>query len=318
MISACGLQFTLELTTSQGRLTATIAQVGASLRSLRLNDTEFVLSCEPEDVAPYCAGIVMAPWVNRLADGKWTYRGREMRVPITIHDQQNANHGLLEFAEYRLVSQTASESRAEVCLAATIHPRAGYPFLVETTVTYALTEEGLVVTHEARNLSADPAPYAVGGHPYFQVAGHPTEDLMLSLPAASVIEVNERQIPIGRAPVAGSRFDLRQPKRVGDNFFDHNFGDLERDSDGRARSYLRASDGKFISVWQDAAFKYIVLFTPDFYPTRNGNVWAVAIEPQTSAANSFNTGEDLLWLEQGRRFAATWGVELHAGDTETQ
>jgi aldose 1-epimerase len=310
MISACGQQFTLALDTPNGRLTAMIAQVGAGLRSLKLGETEFVESCEPDEIAPYCAGIVMSPWVNRLDGGKWTYKGQVLEVPITIHDQQNANHGLLEFAEYRLIDRTDNATESSVTLAATIQPRRGYPFLVETTVKYALSADGLTVTHGAENKSVDAAPYAVGGHPYLRVSGTPTEELVLKAPATSVIDVDARQIPIGRSSVAGTKFDLRQGQRVGDNFFDHNFGDLEREADGMAHTYLTAPNGGQVDVWQDEAFKYVVLFTPDFYPTRSGKVWAAAIEPQTSAANSFNTGEDLIWLEQGKTWSASWGIKV--------
>jgi aldose 1-epimerase len=310
MISACGQQFTLALDTPNGRLTAMIAQVGAGLRSLKLGETEFVESCEPDEIAPYCAGIVMSPWVNRLDGGKWTYKGQVLEVPITIHDQQNANHGLLEFAEYRLIDRTDNATESSVTLAATIQPRRGYPFLVETTVKYALSADGLTVTHGAENKSVDAAPYAVGGHPYLRVSGTPTEELVLKAPATSVIDVDARQIPIGRSSVAGTKFDLRQGQRVGDNFFDHNFGDLEREADGMAHTYLTAPNGGQVDVWQDEAFKYVVLFTPDFYPTRSGKVWAAAIEPQTSAANSFNTGEDLIWLEHGKTWSASWGIKV--------
>lgn len=310
MISACGQQFTLALDTPDGRLTAMIAQVGAGLRSLKLNDTEFIESCEPDEIAPYCAGIVMSPWVNRLDGGKWTYKGQVLEVPITIHDQQNANHGLLEFAEYSEIERVENESESSVTLAATIQPRRGYPFLVKTTVKYALHAGGLTVTHGAVNHSVDAAPYAVGGHPYFKVSGTPTEQLVLKSQAATLIDVDERQIPIGRSSTAGTRFDLRDGQPVGNNFFDHNFADLAREADGLAHTYLNAENGAQIDVWQDASFKYVVLFTPDFYPTKSGKVWAAAIEPQTAAANAFNSGEDLLWLEPHVPFSASWGVKV--------
>jgi aldose 1-epimerase len=310
MISACGQQFTLAIDTPDGQLSAVIAQVGASIRSLKLGDTEFILSCEPDEIAPLCAGIVMAPWPNRLDGGRWNYEGQTLRVPITIHDQQNANHGLLEFAEYHLVELNQASDRASVTLAATIYPRLGYPFLVETAVTYALSADGLTVTHEAKNLSAKAAPYGVGGHPYFQISGTPTEALELTCPAQSYLEVNERQIPVGKAPVEASRFDLRSGARVDASFLDHGFTDLARDADGLARTYLRSSNGGEIEVWQDASFKHVVIFTPDFYPTKNGSIYAAAIEPQTMGANGFNTGDDLLWLEQNQEFRASWGVRL--------
>jgi aldose 1-epimerase len=138
---------------------------------------------------------------------------------------------------------------------------------------------------------------------------------------AEQAEILRRAIAIKQAPyaerpfagpksVAGTRFDVRAGQRVGANFFDHNFADLEREADGLAHTYLRSDNGGQIDVWQDAAFKYVVLFTPDFYPTRSGKVWAAAVEPQTAAANAFNTGEDLLWLGTGEPFSASWGVRV--------
>lgn len=310
MISACGQQFTLAIDTPDGQLSTVIAQVGASIRSLKLGNTEFILSCAPDEIAPLCAGIVMAPWPNRLDGGTWQYEGKALRVPITIHDQQNANHGLLEFAEYHLVELTQDADRASITLGATIYPRLGYPFLVETQVTYELNQDGLKVTHFAKNLSTKAAPFGVGGHPYFQISGTPTENLELTCPAQSYLEVNDRQIPVAKSKVDDTRFDLRSGALVGASFIDHGFTDLARDSDGLARTYLRGQNGGQIEVWQDANFKHVVIFTPDFYPTKNGPIYAAAIEPQTMGANAFNSGDDLLWIEQNQEFQASWGVRL--------
>jgi aldose 1-epimerase len=130
--------------------------------------------------------------------------------------------------------------------------------------------------------------------------------------AATVLEVNERQIPIGKSATAGTRFDMRGGVRVGDNFYDHGFTDLPRDENGLAHTYLTAPDGRGFDVWQDAEFKHVVIFTPDFYWDESSDAkrYAAAIEPQTSGANAFKTGEDLKWLEQGEVFSASWGVNL--------
>jgi aldose 1-epimerase len=113
-------------------------------------------------------------------------------------------------------------------------------------------------------------------------------------------------------PTAHSRFDMRAGVRIGDDFYDHDFTDLPRDSDGLAHTFLTATDGRGFDIWQDESFKHIVIFTPDFYFANVGESkrYACAIEPQTSGPNSFNSGEDLLWLKQGQTFSATWGINL--------
>ena len=56
------------------------------------------------------------------------------------------------------------------------------------------------VTHFVENLGADPAPVAIGTHPFLKIGGVPTEDLTLRLDAASHIEVDDRLLPTGEVP----------------------------------------------------------------------------------------------------------------------
>lgn len=309
MHSASGQQFSLSMRSEIGEIAAVISEIGGALRSLQIDGHEF---CEPgntESVSPFCEGIVMAPWPNRLDGGTYQYQGRALEVPITIHSQNNANHGLLVNYPYRVLNQTSSK----VTLVATITPTMGYPFLVETTVTYELISTGIKVTHTAINHSKESAPYAVGGHPYFRFSGVDTGDVFLRSDAETILILDDRQIPVGTMPTANSEFDLRSGVRVADNFIDNDFTDLPRDASGLAHTYLTATDGRSIDIWQDESLKHVVIFTPDFYFQNLGDekIFAVAVEPQTAAANAFNTGDDLLWLETGRPFAATWGVSFN-------
>jgi aldose 1-epimerase len=250
----------------------------------------------------------MSPWPNRIDGGKWQYQGRTLELPINLHSQQNSNHGLLMDHVYEVVEQ----SESLVTLGALIHARLGYPFDVYTTVTYELVEAGVKISHSAENFSEEVAPYALGGHPYFKISGVATEDLFLRSDAATVLVVDDRQIPTGTMPTAHSRFDMRSGVRIGDNFYDHDFTDLPRDSHGLAHTYLTAPDGRGFDIWQDAEFKHVVIFTPDFYFANLGEEkrFACAIEPQTSGPNSFNSGEDLVWLKQGEKHLATWGINF--------
>ena len=44
----------------------------------------------------------------------------------------------------------------------------------------------------------------------------------------------------------------------------------------------------------------------------NGLTRGLAIEPMTCPANAFNSGEGLIVLEPGARFAATWSLAVTA------
>lgn len=308
MQSASGQQFRLSFSTPKGELQATIAQVGASLREFKIGDIELVVPYAEDEPAPLCAGIVMAPWPNRIDGGKWQFEGKTLEVDITIHGQQNANHGFLGRFPYSLITQTASS----VTLGAIIYPREGYPFLVETSVTYELSESGLTVRHTAVNHSDKAAPFAVGGHAYFQFSAAPTQDLTLKTNVKKWLKCNERQIPTDWLPTPTGDYNLSEGVRVGDHFFDDDFTDFDRDDQGLAHTYLTAPDGRGLDVWQDEKFGHVVLFTPDFFPTKNGPVYAVAIEPQTAAPNAFNNGDGLAWIKTGEQFSAAWGVKINA------
>ncbi|WP_445081461.1 aldose epimerase family protein, partial [Microbacterium maritypicum] len=55
----------------RGGVTAQIAQVGASLRSLRIDDVDLVPPYPLELPTPACSGVVLVPWPNRVRDGEW-------------------------------------------------------------------------------------------------------------------------------------------------------------------------------------------------------------------------------------------------------
>ena len=308
MSSAVSQTIRLVLQSENGLIEAQIARVGAALRYLAIDGLQLVEPGEFGSLSPFCEGVIMSPWPNRIDGGKWVYQGRTLELPINLHEQQNANHGLLMDVAYDVVEQGESS----VTLGALIHARLGYPFNIYTTVSYELVESGVKISHTAVNHSAADAPYALGGHPYFKIAGVATEDLFLRSDAETVLVVDERQIPTGTMPTAHSRFDMRSGVRVGDNFYDHDFTDLPRDAEGLAHTYLTAADGRGFDIWQDAEFKHVVIFTPDFYFAELGQEkrYACAIEPQTSGPNAFNSGDDLTWLKQGQKFVATWGINF--------
>jgi aldose 1-epimerase len=298
--------FNLALSTPNGLLKATVTDIGAALIGLTIDDIELIQTYDLEQAVPLCAGVVMAPWSNRLDGGQWKYQGKNRQFEINIPAQNNANHGLLLDHSYSVVAQTESS----ITLSATIQATDAYPFNVDTTVTYQLTEAGITVTHSAVNHSADAAPYGVGGHPYFKFSKVDSGDLTLSSEAATITTVNDRQIPIGTSPTLGSVFDLRGGVRLQDHFYDQNFTDLARDDKGLAHTFLLSEAGEGLDIWQDSKFKHVVIFTPGFFPGPDGLVHTAAIEPSTAAPNAFNTGEDVIWLETGVEFSGSWGVRV--------
>lgn len=302
-IDPTGSQLHLRRPGAGGEVTAHIAQVGAALRGLSVGGVDVVARYPEGAATPFGSGIVLAPWPNRVRDGRWTDGGTVRQLDITEPDRHNAIHGLLRYVPYEI---EAGES--EATLSATVFPQHGYPYTLRTSVTYTLTDDGVEVTHHVVNVGEGDAPVALGTHPFFCIGGVPTEGLVLAVPAQTVFEVDERLLPTAEAPVSGV-LDLRDGARAGDLDLDTGFGSLVRDADGRARSTLTAPDGRRVTMWQDENWTCIQVFNTDAYP---GHSMAIAIEPMTAPTDAFNSGQDVRRLSPGESWTARWGVAYSA------
>ena len=135
-------------------------------------------------------------------------------------------------------------------------------------------------------------------HPYLTVGKVPVDPLELRVPARTVLETNERCLPTGSASVAGTDFDFRNGRAIGTLRLDHCFADLDRDAAGRATVELRdPSGGARRTLWVDAAFPYLMVFSGDTLGDAARR--SVAVEPMTCPPNAFRSGDDLVRLEPG-------------------
>ncbi|MFE1664839.1 aldose 1-epimerase family protein [Microbacterium sp. P02] len=289
------------LRSSDGRITAQIAQVGASLRALTVDGVALVPPYPAGSTTPGASGIVLVPWPNRIRDGKWTQRGETRQLPVTELSTNTATHGLLRFRDY-LVTESADGT--EATLASTVFPQTGYPFHLDTTVTYRLTDRGIDVEHVLTNVGADDAPVALGTHPYLCFDAVDTADLVLRVPGDTYDILDERLLPVEEVPVDAAT-DLRSGARLGDIDVNRAYGRLSRDAEGTARTTLTAPDGRSVTLWQGAGFDYVQVYTTDRYP---GRPLAVAVEPMTAPADAFNSGTGLTWLQPGESWSLRWGI----------
>lgn len=294
---------------------AKISTVGAALKSLSVNSINIITPTVGHELNKFADGLVLAPWANRIEDGKWNLNGQLLQLPINDQESHNSIHGLVAQAIFEVEQQDENW----VLLSTVIKPTDGYPFEIYIGVRYQLTSTGITVKHTAKNLGEASAPLVIGAHPYFQIGDIPIEELELRSSARAVILVNERKIPIGRQATAGTHFDITNWRKLSTCDFDHGFADLERDAEGVARHYLRGSKDSSsrskatLEIWQSAELKHVFIFTPDFYFNNLDSTkrHAIAIEPQSAPANAFNSKEDLTWLEPGEVFSCSWGASLN-------
>lgn len=301
MNSVTGEQFDLSLETSSGGIVqATITQVAAGIRRLSVSGIDIVPPYDPGRKRPWGSGIILVPWPNRIRDGLWSLHGEPQQLAITEPAKNNAIHGLLRFSPYSVAARTESTIRLE----AKVFPQNGYPFLLDTAVTYRLVDAGIEVTHSVTNQSDAAAPVAIGAHPFFTIGDVKPEDLTVTVNVTTHFEVDERLLPTAEVPVDGTPFDLRGGVFLSDLALDDGFGGAVI-RDGVSEHSVSAPDGRTVTVWGDANFPYWQVFTTEQYP---GQSKAVAIEPMTAPTDAFNSGQDLKWLAPGETWEAGWGA----------
>ena len=301
MYPVTGEQFDLNLDTSSGGIVqATITQVAAGIRRLSVRGIDIVPPYDAGRQRPLASGIILVPWPNRIRDGLWMLDGAPQQLDISEPSKNTASHGLLRFSPYSVAARTESTLRLE----AQIFPQHGYPYVLDTAVTYRLIDAGVEVTHTVTNHSAAAAPVAIGAHPFFTIGDVEPEDLTVTVNVTTRFEADDRQLPTGEVPVDGTKFDLRGGVRLGDLSLDAGFGGAVM-HDGVSEHSVSAPDGRTVTVWGDENFAYWQVFTTELYP---GQSRAVAIEPMTAPADAFNSGQGLKWLAPGETWEASWGV----------
>lgn len=292
---------------SAGGYHATIASVGASLRTLEHKGRPLVVPFDADEVRPAFRGATLAPWPNRVVDGRYTFDGVEQQLALTEPGRGHALHGLAAWLDFAAVDRSGSS----VTFAATIEAQAGYPHRLEVSVAFTLDEAGLHTVVTATNTGPTAAPWGTAPHPYLVAGEGRVDDWTLSLPADAVLPVDPvRLIPseLTSVEVEGDGvFDFRAPRRIGDTFIDHAFTGLTRDADGIATVALRAADGSGVEMVWDEACPWVQIHTAD-QPDSAVSRLGLAVEPMTCPPDAFNSGTDLVVLQPGESSSASWTI----------
>ncbi len=234
---------------------ACITNFGARLVSLMVPDRDGVLRDVVlgfDNIASYIEnpsafGAVMGRYANRIAGGRFTLDGQEYTLPLN-NNGVNCIHGGPRSWQYAVFN--ATEVAPDRLVLDLVSPAGefGFPGEVHFTVTYSLTAAGeLRVDYEATTDA--PTVLNVTNHSFFNLSGDPActvLDHLLTIDADSITPTDAAQVPTGECQsVAGTPFDFRQPRRIGDGVadpddpqiaiakgYDHNFvlnhpGDLD-------------------------------------------------------------------------------------------
>lgn len=295
-----------------GDYDAVIASVGATLRSLTHTGRDLVVPFEADEVRMGYRGATLAPWPNRVVDGRYSFGGEEYQLALTEPARSHALHGLASWLSFEAIDKGPDH----VTLAAVIEPQTSYPWRIEVQSTFALTADGLTQTVRARNLSAEPAPWGTGPHPYLVAGASPLDTWTLTLPADEVLQVDDRLSPTvldAVDAVDADRFDFREPRVLGAVEIDHAYAGLVRDDAGFATVRLTESSGSGVEMTWDAACPWVQIHTADKGAGKPGHRAGLAVEPMTCAPDAYNADRydydtGLIVLEPDAVAEASWRI----------
>ncbi|MGV8968164.1 MAG: aldose 1-epimerase [Cellulomonas sp.] len=256
---------------------------------------------------------VMAPFCNRVADGRYTFDGRAHDLLPGASDRV-IYHGLVRTREFAVLATGHGGDSAWArlrCEALAGGHEPGYPFAVVIEVTYRLRAGALTVEIVGENVGATAAPFSAGWHPYFRLPGAATIDrLHVDLAAHEAIATDAELLP--RAGALAYRPLVGRPgwEPIGAAVVDGAFVGVP-DETGAIRSVVHDPvTGVELAVWQDRGLVHV--FTGD--TVARDRRASVAIEPVEVMTDAFNRPDcaAAIRLEPGERRSFRFGVDVRA------
>jgi aldose 1-epimerase len=288
---------------------ASVVQRGGALQSYSVAGVEIVDGFTDDERPPAFNGAVLAPWPNRIRDGRWSWRGHSYQLPITEPATGSALHGLVSDVPW----QAESVAPDAVTLGVDVEPSAGYPFPLRLSVTWSLSDEGLSCRLGALNTGAEAAPFGVATHPFFQLPGARVDDLELRLPAGHWLETDANLLPVALRPAAGTGHDFTAPRSLRGVRLDTAFTAVQPDAEGVSTAVLSAGESA-VTIWAEPDFSWWQVYTSDYFEPGSDRLRrSLAVEAMTCGPDAFNSQADLIVLEPGVAWSAAWGVRVRLG-----
>ncbi len=166
-------------------------------------------------------GAIIGRYANRIADHSFTLNGTKYELPGN-NGPNNVNtlHGGPNAWNTKVWSASEHVGAHSVSLILTYTDPDGYngfPGAVTTTVTYTVTSKNALEIHYHAT-TTKPTVINLTNHSYFNLAGEGSGDIygqLLKINSDTFQPTNSVQIPTGFASVAGTPFDFRTMKPIG-------------------------------------------------------------------------------------------------------
>ena len=265
---------------------------------------------------PHRGGIpILFPWPSRVAGARFSFEGREYRLPVNEPARGNAIHGFACERAFRVMRSgpyfvTAILDSSDYSDLKSIWP---WPFTLE--IDYEVGN-GLRLKARITNTGDSVMPFGFGAHPYFHAPLNPNgsrDAMMIQLDANARWPLDASLIPTGRTAPLDGKYDLRAPRPLGADTYDDAFRMAAISTGDPSMPRARLIDPSLkiaVEIRADAAFGDFVVFAPPNNPV-------VALEPYTCAPDAFNLASrgvaaGMRTLAPGETFEAGFEIRLNA------
>lgn len=159
------------------------------------------------------ASFPLVPYVNRIRGGRFTFRGREVRLAPNMARDPSPLHGQGWLGAWDV--EATNEAGATLSFR---HPPAEWPWAYEARQEFELDPSGLSLGLTCTNTGAEPMPCGLGQHPYFPCG----PDTRIDTRVTHAWTIDADVLPVERV-VADGRYDLRERLVCGQGL-DNGFG----------------------------------------------------------------------------------------------
>lgn len=283
----------------KGDVRAKVSSIGASLVSLEVRGENLSPAWNDSDSPARYHGAIIAPWPNRIEDGRYVFDGKEYQLAVNEPSRNNALHGLSAQSPWKL--ERISESSLECTFEC--GEIAGYPWKIALRARYELDDAGVIVALAAKNLSGSRAPFGCAFHPYFTFPNSRAA-WQLSCPASEVVDVDKaRLLPIRTSPIADSDAPFKGEGTVELDGVDHAYGGFG----SHHRAKLTDGNTSVISISAKQNSRWLQIHAPtDSSHYRQ----SVVLEPMSCPPNNLNMGRDVTVLDSQETFETWWHIEV--------
>lgn len=217
--------------------------------------------------------FVMAPFTNRIADGRFTFDGRDYAIPVNRPATGMAIHGPARQRAWRVAEATGDRVVLEDDFS-----DPAYPWRYRADLVLSVARDGIALTLALTNTGATTLPFGIGLHPWFPRGA----DTTLTFRAAGRFAVDARALPVPplTRPAEGALGSFAEAVLAGAEGLDSCFADW----DPAVAELAWRDSGVTATLAASGAFRHLHVYVPADRPV-------ICAEPVSHLPDAINRPE---------------------------